>query len=192
MCSNEVNFHDVFDVLWNANRHFGDSLAVLEYGKREGLDYATLYKRVCNIAKYLATECEISKGDRVAIVAQNCTEVMELHYAVAAIHGVVVNINIHLAPVELQHQLTDSGTVLILAETEFESTVFHALDSAESSVKQIIWIGPRSTNDRPSLLEVHNRRINVLEWGCRWRRGITKLRLSAKMVLSLWRACVTK
>jgi acyl-CoA synthetase (AMP-forming)/AMP-acid ligase II len=51
---------------------------------------------------------------------------MELHFACAAIHAVVVNLNIHLAPRELAFICADSAPKLVFADTACAPTLLAA------------------------------------------------------------------
>jgi acyl-CoA synthetase (AMP-forming)/AMP-acid ligase II len=81
---------------------------------------------------------------RVGVLLRNCAEVLEAHYAIAAIRAVCVNVNTNLAPPELAHVLSDSGTAVLIADVEFEAAVRSALLSAADSgvparVTHILW-----------------------------------------------------
>ncbi len=60
----------------------------------------------------------IGQGDRVAILAANSVEYLELLFAVAALGAIAVPLNIRLADEELAYQLADSGSSLIVADPE--------------------------------------------------------------------------
>ena len=132
---------DVFRILQDADRRFGRSIAATETGTRKVITYHDLYRRVCCVASSLIDH-DIRRGDRIALILRNRIEVVELHFAIAAIHGIVVNINIHLAPQELAHQLRDADPALIVAESEFEATLKEALKQNNLTKKRtaLIWV----------------------------------------------------
>jgi acyl-CoA synthetase (AMP-forming)/AMP-acid ligase II len=61
----------------------------------------------------------VGRGSRVALMMRNQLEVMDAHYACAALHAVVVNVNVSLAPPELAYILGDSGAAVVVAGAEF-------------------------------------------------------------------------
>ncbi|MDH7799009.1 long-chain acyl-CoA synthetase [Beijerinckia sp. GAS462] len=80
------------------------------------LTFAELNARVDRLANWLG-EIDIAAGDRVAILDNNSSAVLEAYYACATIGAVLVPMNVRLAAPELSYVLRDSGSrVLILAE----------------------------------------------------------------------------
>ncbi len=69
--------------------------------------YGALHERVLVIAARLAASGAV--GDRVAVLAWNCPEFVELIYAVPASGRVLVPLNARLAPAELAFQLQSAG-----------------------------------------------------------------------------------
>ncbi len=78
--------------------------------------YATLNERVETLAGRLASVGE--PGDRVAVLAWNGPEFIDLMYAVPAAGRILVPLNARLAPAELLYQLTHSGATLLFADGE--------------------------------------------------------------------------
>ncbi len=73
----------------------------LEWGGMS-LSYPALYERVERAAAALLAH-GVEKGARIAILAHNCPEYIELQLAAAAIGAIVACLNWRLAPVELHH-----------------------------------------------------------------------------------------
>ncbi len=80
----------------------------------QAIDYADLQTRVSRLAGRLAATGQ--PGDRVAVLAWNCPEFLELIYACAASGRVLVPLNARLAPAELCYQLQSSGTSLLFGD----------------------------------------------------------------------------
>ena len=78
--------------------------------------YAALQERVQAVAARLAASG--AAGDRVAVLAWNCPEFVELIYAVPASGRVLVPLNARLAPAELVYQLQSAGVTTLFGDPE--------------------------------------------------------------------------
>ncbi len=114
---------DVWQLLELAAIHHADTLAVVDCAggvspERPGrqLTYGQLFGRAAALAGALRAS-GVRRGDRVGVLSRNSSHVIELHYAAAAIHAVVVNLNIHLAAPELAYILADAQPRLVFADT---------------------------------------------------------------------------
>lgn len=114
---------DVWQLLELAAIHHADKLAVVDCaaggpggpGART-LTYAGLHERALAAAAALRA-AGVRRGDRIGLLSRNSSHVIELHFAAAALHAVIVNLNIHLAPRELAFICADSQPVLVFADT---------------------------------------------------------------------------
>lgn len=70
----------------------------------------------------------LSRGSRVGVMLRNSAAAVEAHFACAAIHAVVVNVNVSLAPAELAHVLHDSGCEVLISGVEFQAVVSAAVE----------------------------------------------------------------
>ena len=77
------------------------------YWRGTPISYRTLQERVTAVSRRLALEGRA--GDRVAVLAWNCPEFVELIYGVPAAGRVLVPLNARLAPAELVYQLRSTG-----------------------------------------------------------------------------------
>lgn len=124
---------DVWQVLELAAIHHADRLAVVDCAAGSGrqLTYAQLFERAAALAAHMRG-AGVRRGDRIAILSRNSSHVIELHFAAAAIHAVVVNLNIHLAPCELAFICADAAPKLVFADVHCAP----ALLAAHASVLQ--------------------------------------------------------
>ena len=91
-----------------------DSIALWWQGA--AIDYATLNRRVMALAARLAGTG--AAGDRIAVLAWNCPEFVELIYALAASGRILVPLNARLAPAELLYQLKAAGVSTLFGDPE--------------------------------------------------------------------------
>ena len=95
------------------------ALADLESGRR--WTYAALDRAADGAASWLAAQLGPASGERVAVLARNCAEILILHLAAVRAGAVFVPLNWRLTPVELTALIADAGPKLL----------FHDADSAE-------------------------------------------------------------
>jgi fatty-acyl-CoA synthase len=92
---------------------FPERTAVIDRDRR--LTWAQFRERVRRLAVALQ-ESGIEKGDRVAFLAPNVTELLEAHYGVPAAGAVLVAINTRLKPEEVSYILEHSGSRLVAVD----------------------------------------------------------------------------
>ena len=77
--------------------------------------YAQFADRAARLAGALQRE-GIRSGDRVAFLSANCHRLLEAYYGVLEADGVLLPLNIRLAPAELAYVLNDSGARFLFVE----------------------------------------------------------------------------
>jgi fatty-acyl-CoA synthase len=82
------------------------------------ITYGEMGRRVACTASALAAR-GIAHGDRVAILAYNCPDYLDLLFACARLGAVLVTLNWRLAPPEWQYILEHSGAKLLVHADEF-------------------------------------------------------------------------
>jgi len=102
---------------------FPARLAVVDGERR--LTWGALRERVRRLAVALQ-ESGLEKGDRVAFLAPNTTELLEAHYGVPAAGGVLVAINTRLTADEVAYILSHSGARALVAD----GSLAHLADGA--------------------------------------------------------------
>jgi fatty-acyl-CoA synthase len=107
---------------WLKKREFlsRNKEAVVDGEKR--LTYGELNGRVNRLSKCLMDR-GLKKGDRIAMLAYNCAEYIEVIFAAAKLGLILVPLNWRLSPAELAFNIADSGTEAIIFHPEFSETV---------------------------------------------------------------------
>ncbi len=100
--------------------------------EQESFTFEELLERVCQLVNLLAS-LGLKKGDRVAILSQNCNQYRELFWAVALGGYMIVPVNYRLAPREIAYILNDSESRALLVSDEYSLLI----DSAKSQLKTI-------------------------------------------------------
>src|SRR4051812_45437446 len=106
----------VYELFRSRVRHEPTALAVEEGGRR--LTYGELDVRVCKVATLLR-QLGVARGDRIALLSENCTEYLELQLAAARVGAIVACQNWRLAVGELQHCISLVTPKLIVVSERF-------------------------------------------------------------------------
>lgn len=96
-----------------------DKVAVAEFETGRQLTYSQLNKLGNGLSYYFTHELKLKKGDRIAILAENCLEYIAL-LAVAQKTGIIlVPLNYRLTSHEIDFLISDSEPALIITEDKF-------------------------------------------------------------------------
>ncbi|MBO6775333.1 MAG: long-chain fatty acid--CoA ligase [Marinibacterium sp.] len=85
--------------------------------------YAEAEDRCRKLAAFLARDCGVAKGDRVAMLAMNSTDMMEVHSACAKLGAIFLPLNWRLMPPELDFILSDATPQVLIYDTANAETV---------------------------------------------------------------------
>jgi len=107
--------HTFVDPLSRAHRLFANRVAMVSGDVR--LTYAETWSRCCRLAGAL-TQLGVPPGERVAILALNSHQYLEVYLAVPASGRVVVPLNTRHAEAELRYALEDSGTRVLITDRD--------------------------------------------------------------------------
>jgi len=114
---------------WTAKRRLqSPDKTALVFGDR-AFTYAEFAERADRIAEVLHVR-DVAKGDRVAYMGENSPEFLMALFACAQIGAVFVPINTRLAPPEVTHVLTDSGSRALIYDIEFAAKVLPGIEAA--------------------------------------------------------------
>lgn len=121
----------VTDWLRSAADHHPQRVALEDIATGERLSYAELDLRVGRIAWSLQERYRLPRGARIAILAQNRFEHIELLFAGARAGLVVVPLNWRLAAAELRSVVQDFRPSLLICEPEFAVTAVNATEGID-------------------------------------------------------------
>ena len=99
---------------------FGGKTAVVYDDKK--YTYAQLYERVNRLASALS-KIGIGKGDKVAFMCPNIPPMLEAHFGVPMVGGVLVSINIRLSAREIAYIINHSDSRVLVVDAEFAELV---------------------------------------------------------------------
>ena len=121
--------------LYKVARLYPDKVGVICGEDR--FTYREFAARVYQLAEVLSTH-GIAKGDRVAIIHQNCHYFLEAYYAAAFLGVILCPLNYRLSARELVFILKDTGAKAIIAQPQFSQLVQESLDRVEGSI-DVFW-----------------------------------------------------
>ncbi|MBI5249682.1 MAG: AMP-binding protein [Desulfomonile tiedjei] len=116
---------NVGDSLRFGQRNFPDKEALVFGSNR--LTYAQLNRRVNGLAHSLL-QLGMNKGDKAAIMLQNCSEYIEIYYALAKIGAVAVPLNFMLKGKGLEFLANNSDSKIMFLEEQTRSEIECARD----------------------------------------------------------------
>lgn len=96
-----------------------EKVAVICTATGRSLTYSELNRRADRLAQAMRTTLGIGKGDRVAVLAHNCVETLELFYATGKLGAVMVPLNWRLATAEVRYILNDAEPKALFFGPEF-------------------------------------------------------------------------
>ncbi len=95
-------------------------------------------------ARFLQEKLGVQKGDRVAILAKNCVEYLDLWFALGRIGGIMQTLNWRLTPYELEKLLTDGAPIALVYGSEFISQV-NALRGKIPNLRYYVTLGEKAS-----------------------------------------------
>jgi O-succinylbenzoate-CoA ligase len=114
-----------------------EALVEVERGRR--FTYAELDRRANRIAAALRSR-GVVPGDRVAFLMMNGAEYVEAYFGVAKLGAVMVPLNWRLVPDELAFIIGDSGSTVLLFDSEFDDAAI-ALQAGDTPIRTWLRVG---------------------------------------------------
>jgi fatty-acyl-CoA synthase len=100
-----------------------EKVAVVDAQSDRRLTYREFNWRADQLAGALRQHHGVGKGDRVAVLAHNCVETLELFFAVSKLGAIMVPVNFRLSAPEVQYILGDCAPKVLFYGPEFEPMV---------------------------------------------------------------------
>ncbi|KAI0239566.1 hypothetical protein L0F63_003236 [Massospora cicadina] len=97
---------------------FPDRVAALS--EADPISYTQFQGRVLSLAASLKTNYAIGVGDRVGLVCRNSPLMLDAHFAIPCLRGIIVAINTRLSHEDVAYIAEHAGCKLIIYDVEFE------------------------------------------------------------------------
>ncbi|MFH1345984.1 MAG: long-chain fatty acid--CoA ligase, partial [Pseudomonadota bacterium] len=102
--------------------HFGrrtpDKPAVVDLASGRQFTYAQFDSRISRLAAHLRDRLNVRRGDRVAVLALNTTDTLEVQFACGRIGSVFLPLNTRLTVPELHYIVGDAAPVLMIHDSD--------------------------------------------------------------------------
>lgn len=98
-----------------------DKIAVKEYETGRELNYGDLNRMSNRLAHHLSSQFGIQKGDRIAILAENCLEYIILFGVAQKTGCTLVPLNYRLTAAEIDYLLKDASPKMVINEAKYQS-----------------------------------------------------------------------
>jgi fatty-acyl-CoA synthase len=112
-----------FDWIQRHTERTPGKLAMVDAHTGRTYTYAQMNERANRLASFLQDSLGVVSGDRVSILAQNCSEYFEALFACGKSGAILNTLNWRLAVPELEYILSDCGPRVLVYEAMFQETV---------------------------------------------------------------------
>lgn len=124
--------------------HFGrrtpEKLAAVDLGSHRRLTYAQFDARIARLAGHLRDQLKIARGDRVAVLALNTTDTLEVQFACGRLGAVFLPLNTRLTVPELHYIVGDASPNVMIHDGDLAEV---ALTVAKlCNVSSALLLGP--------------------------------------------------
>jgi fatty-acyl-CoA synthase len=111
-----------YDWIAHHSRRSPGKTAVIDLASERHLTYSQFDARISRLAGHLRDELGVSRGDRVAVLAQNTTDTLEVQFACGRLGAVFLPLNTRLTVPELQFIVGDASPKVMIYDTDLAET----------------------------------------------------------------------
>jgi fatty-acyl-CoA synthase len=129
-----------YDWIAHYGRRTPDKVAMVDLGSGRRLTYAQADIRISRLAAHLRNTHKVARGDRVAVLAPNTTDTLEVQFACGRLGAVFLPLNTRLTVSELQFIVGDASPKVMIHDGDLAET---ALSVARlCNVSSTLLLGP--------------------------------------------------
>jgi fatty-acyl-CoA synthase len=107
-----------YDWIAHFSRRTPDKVAVVDLFSERRFTYAQFDARISRLAAHLRDRLTIARGDRVAVLALNTTDTLEVQFACGRLGAVFLPLNTRLTVPELQFIVGDAAPKVMVHDTD--------------------------------------------------------------------------
>ncbi|MBR1123523.1 long-chain fatty acid--CoA ligase [Bradyrhizobium lablabi] len=111
-----------YDWIAHFSRRTPDKIALIDLASGRRFSYAQLDARVSRLATHLRDRFRIARGDRVAVLALNTTDTLEVQFACFRLGAVFLPLNNRLTVPELQFIVGDASPKVMIHDSDLAET----------------------------------------------------------------------
>src|ERR1700753_3804952 len=124
--------------------HFGrrtpDKTAVVDLASERQFSYAQFDARISRLASHLRDRLKVARGDRIAVLALNTTDTLEVQFACGRLGAVFLPLNTRLTVPELAFIVGDAAPKVMIHDTDLAETALAV--SQLRKVEATLLLGP--------------------------------------------------
>ena len=122
-----------YDWIAHHRRRTPDKMALVDLASGRRFGYAELDARISRLAAYLRDTLKVASGDRVAVLALNTTDTLEVQFACFRIGAVFLPLNTRLTVPELSYITGDASPKVMIHDDDLARTL-GGVERADSRV----------------------------------------------------------
>jgi fatty-acyl-CoA synthase len=111
-----------YDWITHHARRTPDQIAVIDLAGERRLSYRGFDQRIARLAWHLRHRLDIARGERIAVLAHNTTDTLEVQFACGRIGAIFVPLNARLTVPELQFIIGDAAPQLLIHDGDLAET----------------------------------------------------------------------
>jgi fatty-acyl-CoA synthase len=111
-----------YDWITHHARRAPDKIAMIDLASDRSFAYGQCDERVARLAQHLREKHAVARGARVAVLAQNTSDTLEVQFACFRLGAIFVPLNTRLTVPELEFIVGDAAPVLLVHDDELAET----------------------------------------------------------------------
>ena len=111
-----------YDWIAHHGRRAPGNVAAVDLASDRRFTYAQFDARISRLASFLRETMKVGRGDRVAVLALNTTDTLEVQFACGRLGAIFVPLNIRLTVPELQFITADCAPKVMIHDTDLAET----------------------------------------------------------------------
>jgi fatty-acyl-CoA synthase len=129
-----------YDWIAHHGRRTPDKVALVDLASGRRFSYSKLDARVSLLASHLRNALRVGRGDRVAVLALNTTDTMEVQFACFRLGAIFLPLNNRLTVPELQFIVGDAAPKVMIHDADLAETAL--------TIARLCNVSPRSNSAR--------------------------------------------
>jgi fatty-acyl-CoA synthase len=129
-----------YDWIAHFSRRTPQKTAVVDLASERRFSYAEFDARISRLATYLRERLGIDRGDRVAVLALNTTDTLEVQFACGRLGAIFVPLNVRLTVPELEFIVGDAAPKVMVHDADLAETALTVAKACD--VPSALLLGP--------------------------------------------------
>ncbi|WP_024515980.1 long-chain fatty acid--CoA ligase [Bradyrhizobium sp. Tv2a-2] len=135
-----------YDWIAHFARRTPDKVAAVDLASERRFTYAAFDARISRLASHLREELKVARGDRVAVLALNTTDTLEIQFACGRLGAVFVPLNTRLTVPELHFIVGDCAPKVMVHDADLAETALAVAKLCDTA--STLKLGPDGSYER--------------------------------------------